>query len=148
MSNHARAAGQRQEPEQHPRCWGRVGLRAMFHDLLWFVAVPLAFVGAPFVAWTLSAMMAVGNFEAAGLPPAAASLASDMHSGILLFAISGWLFLLAVWFYRTPDPGRNFVDYCRGGMVFALLVYVWALAPSLVRLLLAVFTKVFTKGSA
>lgn len=146
MSSHARAAGQHQ-PEQYPPCRGRSGLRAMVHDLFWFLAVPLAFVGAPFVAWALSRVWAVGNFEAAGLPPAAASLASELHSGLLLFAVSGWLFLLAVWFYRTPDPARNFIDYCRGGMVFALLLYVWALAPSLVSLLLTVFTKLFTQTS-
>ena len=121
---------------------------AVVHDLFWFLAVPLAFVGAPLVAWALSAVWAVGNFEAAGLGPAAASLASELHSGLLLFAVSGWLFLLAVWFYRTPDPDRSFIDYCRAGTVFALLLYVWALAPSLLSLLLAVFTKFFTKGSA
>ena len=155
MSNHARAAGRSSaekprtgQPDNSPVPRGQYGLRAMVHDLFWFVVVPLAFVGAPFVAWALAAVMPLGNFEAAELSPAAASLASDMHFGLLLFAVSGWLFLLGVWFYRTPDPDRGFTDYCRGGMVFALLLYVWALAPSLVNLLTTVLTTVLTKGSA
>ena len=144
MSNHARAAGQRQEPEQYTPCRGRGGLREMLHDLLWFVAVPLVFVGAPLVAWALSAVMPAVNFEAAGMAPSAASLASDMHSGLLLFAVSGWLSMLAVWFYRTPDPDRNFIDYCRVGMGFAFLLYLQPLIPMLVSLI----ARLLKKGSA
>ena len=145
MSNHARASGQHQEePKQYPRFRGRAGIRAMVHDLLWFVAVPLAFVGAPLVAWALSAVTDVGNFEAAGLEPASASLASQLHSGLLLFAVSGWLSMLAVWFYRTPDPDRNFIDYCRAGMGFAFLLYLQPLIPMLVSLI----ARLLTKGSA
>lgn len=126
-----------------PLYGARSKLGPVLHDLFWFVVVPVAFVFAPVIAWAIRELMPVTDFNTAGVGPAAASLASQLHSGLLLFAVSGWLSMLAVWFFRTPDPDRNFIDYCRAGMGFAFLLYLQPLIPMLVSLI----TQLLTKGS-
>lgn len=119
--------------------------RPIAHDLFWFLLLPISFTFAPLIAAAISAVMPVQGFGAAGLSASATRWAEDINTGLLLFSISGWLVLIGVWFFRSPDPNRNFIFYAERGMVFAILLYLWALGPTALSLMHAIFTTL-TKG--